>query len=100
MSHNIEFIKQNQKKFKEVIVKSLKRDMVDMRRYLKKINSDDESISRLIDKFKKISMLVNESSIEMLFIKNDIIGSYYVLWDEEEKKSTILKHEKTRKKED
>lgn len=100
MSHNIEFIKQNQKKFKEVIVKSLKRDMVNMRRYLKKINSDDESISLLIDKFKKISMLVNENSIEMLFVKNDTIGSYYVLWDEEENQSTILKHEKTRKKED
>jgi hypothetical protein len=98
MLHSISSIEKNQKRFRSNILKSLKSEISDIKSTIRNTKSDDASIQNLLNKFKSISALINESSIELLFIKNGKIGSYYAIWDESENQTLIIKNEKRIKK--
>jgi hypothetical protein len=94
--YKIKQIIENQEKHKKEIISFFKRDYKETKKFLKKINTKDEFISKkkeeLLEKFKRFK--VTDGVEKLFFMHPKRNETYYVWWDNENNEAIVLKYEK------
>ena len=96
MTHSIQQIIDNQSKFKEEIIKSLKENIRELRNELFSINSSDAYIKKEKEKLcKRVKNTKFIKSIDSLFfLSKKRSEEFYAWWDVENNETIILNYGK------
>lgn len=94
--YTTKIIIENQKKYKEEIIKYLNKDLVEYKKKLYDISCEDDYINSEIEKIKKrFTKKIYKKEIERLFFLHPNRNvDFYIWWDFENKEALILNYGK------
>lgn len=96
--HSFEQIIRNQTDFRENILSYFSKELIEVKKLLNSINSDDVYIvkekNKLKSKFDKTKPKTKTYIERLFFLNSNRNTVFYVWWDEEDKEAKILKYDK------